>query len=179
MSSTLPSVCLFGPESTGKTTLARALAAAFHTFFVPEYGRYYCEAFGHECNAEDLRAIVRGQRALEEAARRKAKSLLILDTDAVVTSVWAGKLLSARPADLEEVGAGADLYLLTQVDVPFEEDSIRYFPGQAERESFFARCRDELARRKLRYVEISGDRNARFAAALAAIRAELGVVPAA
>lgn len=175
--SDLPSVCLFGPESTGKTTLARALATAFKTVFVPEYGRFYCEAFGNECDTDDLRAIVRGQRALQDAGRRKAKTLLILDTDVVMTSVWAGKLLAARPQDLVDVGDGADLYLLAQVDVPFEEDSIRYFPGQVERESFFARCRDELIRRKLPYIEISGDRSARIAAALAAIKQHLGVSP--
>ena len=177
MTRRVPSVCLFGPESTGKTTLARALAARFGTFFVPEYGRFYCEAFGNQCDAEDLRATVRGQHALEEAARRKAGSILILDTDAVMTSVWADKLLGARPSDLVDVGEAADLYLLMQVYVQFESDAIRYFPGQAEREAFFARCRAELDARKLPYVVIAGDRDARLAAALSAIKTKLGAVP--
>ena len=177
MSPRVPTVCLFGPESTGKTTLARELAARFGTFFVPEYGRFYCEAFGHECDVEDLRAIMRGQHALEEAARRKAKGLLILDTDRVMTSVWAEKLLDTRPSDLEAAEDGADLYLLAQVDVPFEQDTIRYYPGQAEREKFFAHCRAELERRKLTYVVLSGEHEKRLEAALAAIKAHLGVTP--
>jgi NadR type nicotinamide-nucleotide adenylyltransferase len=177
MSARVPSVCLFGPESTGKTTLAGELAARFGTFFVPEYGRLYCEFFGNECDADDLRAIVRGQRLLEEAARRKAKTLLILDTDAVLTAIWADVLLGARPADLDRVDVTADLYLLEQVDVPFAPDTIRYFPDQKEREKFFARCRAELERRKLAYVVISGDGETRRRAALAAIKDKLGIAP--
>ncbi len=177
MSAPLKSVCLFGPESTGKTTLARDLAMRFGTIFVPEYGRFYCEAFGAQCDAEDLRAIVRGQHALEEAARRKARQLLVLDTDVVMTSVWAKKLLATRPKDLDEVGDPADLYLLAQVDVPFEADEIRYYPGQDERERFFEECRAELARRKLPYVIVSGSRDDRLKTALDAIKTRLGIAP--
>ena len=77
----LPTVCLFGPESTGKTTLARELAARFGTVFVPEFGRYYCEAFGHECDATDLRRSdslngdsAAGNGQLQRAFRRVAAS---------------------------------------------------------------------------------------------------------
>lgn len=162
-------VCLVGPESTGKTTLARELAEKFGTFFVPEFGRYYCEAFGNRCDAEDLRAIVRGQRILSGAAARKAHRILILDTDAVMTSIWAQILLGDVPVDLERVEDPADLYLLTAVDVPFAADSIRYFPDQATRSAMFDRCRAELERRGLPFVVIAGDRSARRAAAEAAI----------
>ncbi|MCK4867652.1 MAG: AAA family ATPase, partial [Alphaproteobacteria bacterium] len=39
-------ICIFGPESTGKTTLARDLAARLETVHVPEYGRVYTDTFG-------------------------------------------------------------------------------------------------------------------------------------
>jgi NadR type nicotinamide-nucleotide adenylyltransferase len=163
-------VCLHGPESTGKTTLARELAEHFHTRFVPEFGRLYCEAFGNECDAEDLRAIVRGQLLMSNAAERKAERILILDTDPVMTSIWADVLLGHRPADLDRVEDPADLYLLADVDVPFAADAIRFFPDQKTREAFFERCKIELDRRKLPYVIISGDREARRQRAIAAIR---------
>lgn len=174
MSARAVRVCLHGPESTGKTTLARELAAHFHTLFVPEFGRLYCEAFGNQCDAEDLRAIVRGQLLMNEAAERKANRILILDTDAVMTAIWADVLLGNRPADLDRVDDPADLYLLADVDVPFAADAIRFFPEQKTREEFLVRCRTELERRKLPYVTISGDRDARRHLAIAAISARFG-----
>jgi len=169
MSARVVRVCLHGPESTGKTTLARELAEHFHTLFVPEFGRLYCEAFGNQCDAEDLRAIVRGQILMNRAAERKAARILILDTDAVMTAIWADVLLGQRPDDLDRVEDPADFYLLADVDVPFAADSIRFFPDQTTREAFLERCRAELDRRKLPYTVISGDRDARRNRAVAAI----------
>ena len=162
-------VCLHGPESTGKTTLAGELAAHFGTVAVPEYGRIYCEIFGNECDLEDLRAIRRGEDLLIEAARRKATTLVILDTDAVMTTVWADILLGARPDDLDRIDDPADLYLLCDIDVPFVADGIRYFPDQAAREKMFAQTKAELEGRKLDFVTIAGTRGARLKTAIAAI----------
>ena len=162
-------VCLHGPESTGKTTLAKELAEAYGTIAVPEFGRLYCEAFGIRCDADDLRAIVQGERLMIAFAERKAKDILILDTDPVMTAIWADVLLGSRPADLDRVDDPADFYLLCAIDVPFAADAIRYFPKESDRAAFFARCKAELERRKLPFTTISGDRKARRERALAAI----------
>ena len=163
-------VCLHGPESTGKTTLATELAEHFGTVAVPEYGRLYCEIFGNECDLEDLRAIRDGEHLLIEAARRKAKNnLLILDTDAVMTAVWSNVLLGHRPPDLDKIDEPADLYLLCDIDVPFVADGIRYFPDQAMRAKMFAQTRRELEQRNLPYVTITGSRYVRLKTAVDAI----------
>jgi len=167
-------VCLHGPESTGKTTLARALAEHFGTVWSPEFGRLYCEIFGNQCDALDLRTIVAGHTLMAAAAERKASRLLVLDTDPVMTAIWADVLLGARPADLDRVDDPADLYLLAQVDVPFAPDAIRYFPDPSTRAAFFERCKSELERRKLPFVVIAGDRATRLESAIAAIEARLG-----
>ena len=169
-----PRVCLIGPESTGKTTLATELARDFATIFVPEFGRYYCEVFGNQCDADDLRAIVRGHNVMVAAAERKANRLLILDTDAVMTAIWADILLRQRPADLDRVDDPADLYLLTDIDVPFKADSIRYFPDQARRAEMLTQCETELRRRGLPHVLISRGRGARLKAATTAIERHFG-----
>jgi NadR type nicotinamide-nucleotide adenylyltransferase len=162
-------VCLFGPESTGKSTLAKRLAAHFGTIVAPEYGRIYCEAFGTYCTADDLRNIVRGQRALEWAARRQANRILILDTDRLMTALWADMLIGIRPPDLDQIEQTADLYLLADIDIPWADDGTRYFPGEASRKRFYGICRKELEKRELPFVEIKGKGDARLQAAIAAV----------
>ena len=172
-------VCLHGPESTGKSTLAAALATHFKTVAVPEFGRLYCEVFGNECDIDDLRAIRRGHDLLAAAGRRKAKRVLILDTDAVMTALWAEVLLGVRPPDLERIDDPADFYLLCDIDVPFEADKIRYFPGAAARAKLFAQTRTELEKRQLPFALVQGGREARLAEAVRAITARFPELSAA
>lgn len=162
-------VCLHGPESTGKTTLARALATHFSAVMVPEFGRLYCEIFGNDCDLEDLRAIRHGHDLLASAGRRKAGSLLILDTDAVMTAVWSDILLGSRTSDLDTVNDAADFYLLCDIDLPFKPDAIRYFPQQSARQFMFEKTKAELESRHLPFVIVRGSGEARLAAAITAI----------
>ena len=165
----VPRVCLFGPESTGKSTLGRALAAHYDTVLAPEYGRLYTETFGQDCGPEDLERIVLGHLAGVRAAGRWAGRVLIEDTDPVLTALWSDVLTGARAPWFDRFTDTADLYLLTGVDVPWEADGVRYFPAEGERRRFHQLCRAELARRNLPFVEIVGDRPTRLAAATAAI----------
>jgi HTH-type transcriptional regulator, transcriptional repressor of NAD biosynthesis genes len=169
----MKSVCLHGPESTGKTTLARELAARFQTVWIPEYGRLYCEIFGNDCDLEDLRAIRRGHDLFSTAARRKAKTLAIFDTDAVMTAIWAEVLLGSRDAVLDRIDDTADLYLLCDIDIAWENDGVRYggLAAPEARRRFFDLCRDELVRRDLPYVTIRGDHQMRFDTAVDAVLA--------
>jgi NadR type nicotinamide-nucleotide adenylyltransferase len=164
-------VCLCGPESTGKSTLSAQLAAHFKTIAAPEYGRTYCETFGSECTSDDLRAIVRGHQALEAAARPRANRILIQDTDAVMTAVWADMLLGVRPSDLDSVQRTADLYLLTDIDLGWQDDGTRYkqLSNDETRRRFYVLCEQELLKRKLPFVSIKGHGEARLTAAVAAI----------
>jgi HTH-type transcriptional regulator, transcriptional repressor of NAD biosynthesis genes len=89
-------VVVTGPESTGKTTLARDLAAAFDTTWVPEYARAYLDAKypgrpdGQPlCVLDDMPEIARGQVAAEDAKAREARRVLFCDTDAAVTAVYS------------------------------------------------------------------------------------------
>jgi HTH-type transcriptional regulator, transcriptional repressor of NAD biosynthesis genes len=163
-------VCFFGPESTGKSMLAHRLAERLATRMVPEYGRIHTGQFGTDCTAEDLRRIVRGHTAATRAARRQANRILVLDTDPVLTAVWSDMLLGTRPADLDQVEEPANLYLLTDIDVPWIDDGTRYFPDAQTRRRFLERCREELIRRELPFVTLSGDWDARLETAVAAIR---------
>jgi NadR type nicotinamide-nucleotide adenylyltransferase len=164
-------VTVHGPESTGKTTLAKQLAAHFRTALAPEYGRIYCDVFGSNCTAADLRKIVRGQLAIQRAVKRQANRILIQDTDGVTSAAWADMLLGGRPPDLDEVAAPSDFYLLCDIDVAWADDGTRYrqLSDVASRRRFFDICRADLDRRSLPYAIITGDRVRRLQAAIAAI----------
>ena len=83
-------VVLYGPESTGKSTLARALADHFNTVFVEEYSRVYAEELALKnqlLTKNDVEHIARGQMKLENEMLAKANNLLICDTDLLETKV--------------------------------------------------------------------------------------------
>ena len=168
-------VCVFGPESTGKTTLARQLAEAFDTIALPEYGRTWTNAFGVEVSPGDLAAIAAGHQASRAAAMRTANRLLIEDTDPILTCVWADMLLGERQDWMAQALDPADLYLLTDIDFDWVDDGTRYFPADEDRRRFFALCETELVRRNLPFVRISGDRPTRLASAATAIREAFGI----
>jgi NadR type nicotinamide-nucleotide adenylyltransferase len=169
-------VCVFGPESTGKTTLARKLAEHFNTAWVPEYARTLLEAQGGRLTPDDLPRIVRGQSASEDALARNARKVLICDTDPLTTLVWSEVLYgTCDPFVREQTEKRSyDLYLLLDVDVPWVADLVRYLPE--ERRAFFERCRAELERRGRRYVHLSGGWDERLALAREAVAGLIGGV---
>jgi len=83
-------VCVFGPESTGKSTLARDLARHFGTVYAWEYARPMLDPQGGECRGvDDIVRIVRGQVATENALARQANRVLICDTDVLTSTIWS------------------------------------------------------------------------------------------
>ena len=170
-------VCLIGPECTGKTTLAERLADHFGVAWVAEFARAYAQQIGRLLTAADVEPIARGQMALEDAARqRTTDKLLILDTDLISTVVYARHYYGTCPEWIETEARArkADLYLLTDIDVPWTIDDVR--DSAAPRETLHRLFATTLATYGADFVTIHGDRETRFAAALAAIAAR-GVKP--
>jgi NadR type nicotinamide-nucleotide adenylyltransferase len=162
-------ICLHGPESTGKSTLAPQLARHFDTLYVPEYGRTYCEQYGLSLRMEDLVAIGRTHAALTQALKRQCNRLLFLDTDPLMTAAWADMLFGSRDPWFDRFDDTADLYLLLDIDVPWEDDGTRFFGDGDRRRRFLDLSLAELERRRLRYRIIDGPFEQRFDRALAAI----------
>lgn len=169
----LKTVCVFGPESTGKSTLCADLAAHFDTAWVPEYARFYLEARDGVCGARDMPAIARGQAALTASKRAEARRVLVCDTDLWATELWSHALFGACAPAIPAWAAeqSADLYLLTDVDVPWVADNVRYLPEQ--RREFFDACQALLEREGLPYVVIRGGWETRRQTAVAAVAALL------
>lgn len=169
-------VSVFGPESTGKSTLARELAARFCTTWVPEHARAILEAKGGVCEAGDLPAIARGQAACEDALARDANRLLVCDTNPLATVVWSEALFGACDATVLAIAAARryDLTLLLDADVPFVPDPVRYLPHA--RRDFFERCVRALEAHGRPYVIVRGSFEARLADAVSATQRLLETV---
>ncbi|MFA5888149.1 MAG: AAA family ATPase [Candidatus Nanoarchaeia archaeon] len=151
----LKRVCIFGPESTGKTTIAKNLAAYFKTIAVPEYARGLLDLKGGKCDYEDIELIARGQIASEDALARQANRILFCDTDILTTEIWSDILFGKCPQWIKNTKRDYDLYLLLDTNVPFVPDSQRYLPDS--RQLSLERCIQELEKKGKKYVIISGN----------------------
>ena len=155
-----------GPESTGKSTLARRLAELARIEWVPEASRTYAERVRRALVASDVAPIAREHLALADPAVERARTHgaagLVLDTDLVSTVVYARHYYRFVPPWIEraEHARRADLYLLCDVDVPWVADGVRDRP--TDREAMFDRFRRALARRHANVVEIHGDWSERW-----------------
>lgn len=164
-------VVLFGPESTGKTTLSRHLARYYNSVWVKEYAREYLQdVWNNErrtCEPRDLIPIAQGQMSLENKLAQKTNSVLICDTDLLETKVYseAYYLGSCDPLlDKYAIENTYDLYFLTYIDVPWEADDLRDKPN--ERQRMFKAFEKALKKYNRPYVLLKGTKRERLAKAV-------------
>jgi NadR type nicotinamide-nucleotide adenylyltransferase len=165
-------ICLHGPESVGKSTLMTRLAEYFGGEVLEEYGREYAEARGVEFTMRDLLEIAKTHDAGRRMMLSTGADPLILDTDPLMTAVWADMLFGARDPWFDAWTGTADFYLLFDIDLPWVADGTRMFGTPELRAKFFALSKAELERRGVPWALVSGEGDARFAQAVAAIEAE-------
>jgi NadR type nicotinamide-nucleotide adenylyltransferase len=164
-------IVVFGPESTGKTTLAKQLAAHYDATLVPEFARMYAEEKlkkGEELTAEDVIPIAKGQLRLE--CRAEKNRLLICDTDILETLTYARIYYPEfRSEILQKYVAknNANFYFLTYIDTPWEMDGIRDLPHK--REAAFSEFQQTLKTYNQPYLLLQGDQETRFQKAVATI----------
>jgi HTH-type transcriptional repressor of NAD biosynthesis genes len=127
-------VCLLGAESTGKTTLASALASAYDTLWNPEYGRVYTEVGrspGAPWRGWEFEHIARVHCWYEDFLAGLARHVLFCDTDAFTTAVFHEAYLGSAATGFDDVlERRYDLYLVCGLDVPFTHDGWREFEEQ-------------------------------------------------
>ncbi len=157
-------VCLYGAESTGKTTLCERLAVHYKTVFVPEMARTVLG--DKKCVAEDFPAIAYAQ--FGEVARQSlyANKVLICDTDLLVTKVYEEHyfgFVHAEVTDLQRLEF-YDLYLVCDTDIPWIQDAQRDL-GHL-REEMKAKFCYELESRNILFYWIRGNYEERFETAV-------------
>lgn len=166
-------VVMVGPESSGKSSLAKWLTRRFGAVCVPEYGRTFQENVGRDLVIDDMLAIAKMHRAAEDAAAMQAHGLMFVDTEAIITKLWSHVFFQAAPDGLEALidPTRYHLYLLTEPH-PHEwhDDGWRLQPDLSERMRFFNRMRAELENRGCEYHVLSGEWSEREHAAEALVR---------
>ncbi len=167
-------IVLFGPESTGKTTLAIQLAKHYNTVWVEEYARPYLQKIWNKerrtCEPKDILPIAFGQIASENKLAKRADKVLICDTDLLETKVYSQEYYGGYVDPLLEKGAGEskyDLHFLTYIDTPWEADDLRDRPDQ--REQMFQAFKKALEDNNRPYILLKGDEKNRLNIAIEAI----------
>ena len=165
-------IVVIGPECTGKSTLCAALSKALNTPWVPEYARTYLDGIDRPYTEEDMLHIAHGQIAAEDALLGEAADYLVCDTDSYVTKVWAeAKYGRCHSRILEAIAKRRyDLYLLTNIDVPWTPDRQREHPEANYRRYFYHQYRDIVQQSGTPWADIRGGEAKRLEDALAAIR---------
>jgi nicotinamide riboside kinase len=181
-------ICVTGPESTGKTTLATRLAAALGAPLVEEVAREWLTARAlqprapgaagegdaatrrYDYDAADVLAIARAQLAAEMAGLRSGAPVIVADTDLTVIRVWWEERFGMLdPWIADALGRLAPRrYLLTVPDIPWEPDPLRESPHA--REQLLERYRIVLRDLDFPHAEIGGTGPIRLERALVAVR---------
>ena len=163
---TIVKFAIFGPESTGKTTLATQLADFFDTVWAPEYAREYLEnkldKTGQICEPEDLLPIAVGQTKAENDALLTANKYLFCDTSLLVTKVFSEIAYNFCDPILNKAARKHkyDLFFLTDIDVPWQQDGLRDQPN--DRKKTFSIFKNALIENNKPFITLSGDANSRF-----------------
>ncbi len=159
-------VVFLGAMSTGKSTLAEALAKKFNTTFAGEYGREYWNTHQVDrrvsLNAFDEIAI--GHIELEDKTVLEADKYLFVDTNAITTYMYALDYHGKAPARLTQLALENaqryDLFFLCDDDIPYDDTWDR--SGEQKRTVFHKQVIADLNERKIPYITLTGDLPARI-----------------
>lgn len=148
-------VCIYGPESTGKSTLAIKLAERYQTEYVPEVAREFINS--NDFKVEDIIAIALAHFSRIEEKTKTANRILLCDTDVITTQIYCRHYLNVVPDILYEIEKKVNYskYFLLDVDVPWVGDGLRDLGHR--REFMMNTFRDELIQRGIDFVPVQGD----------------------
>jgi NadR type nicotinamide-nucleotide adenylyltransferase len=159
-------IAITGPESTGKSNLAKQLAEHFQTVFVPEFARDYINNLSRPYSQEDILHIVENQLINERKTALKASRFLFCDTELIVAKIWSlHKYNDCHPWILEQIKNNHyDLFLLCDIDIQWQFDAQREHPHH--RQFFFDWYKKELEYYGFPYRIVSGEGDQRIQSAI-------------
>ncbi len=156
-----------GPESSGKTTLAKALAEHYRVAWVSEYARDYLNDLNRTYEEKDLLEVAKGQVKREDEAAKDKLDLLICDTSLIVIKIWSEyRYGRCHPWILDQIEQrSVELYLLCTPDIPWEPDPLR--ENQTDRSELFLLYQQALKSKPTEVIQ--GNRQQRLAQSTNAI----------
>jgi len=148
-------ICFYGSESTGKSTMAKKMAARYQTEFVPEVAREIITS--NDFTIEDIIKIGHAQTQRVIDKTKTANKLLFCDTDLITTAIYSQQYLHQVPPALYELEKQVhyELYFLFDIDVKWVEDGLRDLGNK--REAMFEKFKGELKKRNIPYILVSGN----------------------
>lgn len=148
-------ICLFGPESVGKTVLSQKLAQHYNTVFVPEAAREILTS--NDIDEAIITKIGKRQTELVKEKTAIANKLLFCDTDLITTQIYAQHYLGFVPVVLKslEQEIAYDLYFLLDIDVRWVDDPLRDLGHR--RAEMYQVFKAELEKRQISYISIDGN----------------------
>lgn len=152
-------IAITGPESSGKSTLAKAIARIERGAYIPEFARTYLEENGPDYEVEDLDIMVQGHA---DSIQNSKNSLIIVDTDFVVFKVWSEYKYERASALIHRLMSENwfDLHVLCAPDIPWEPDALRENPN--DRNELFQRYVEALEMYRKEYVIVEGSHEKRI-----------------
>lgn len=168
-------IAITGPESTGKSTLAEALAKYFRTEYIPEYSRTYLENFEGRYSEDDVVEIAKGQHKLIVEKKEYSQNILIADTEIIVCKIWVEYVFKHSNATIDNIlkEQDFDLYLLCDIDLPWTYDPLRENPNPEERKELFEIYRNTLTQMNLPFEIVRGNDEERISNAINIIKKHL------
>ncbi len=170
-------IAIVGAESTGKSTLAAALAQRLGELSgrrctaVGEWLRTWCEQQGRTPLPQEQRAVAEHQQAQIDAACAD-HDIVVCDTTALMTSVYSDLLFADRSLEAYAMAqqGRCDITLLTALDIEWQADGLQR-DGAHVRAPVDALVRASLQRAGVDFRAVAGSGGDRLANALAAIDA--------
>lgn len=160
-------IVITGAESTGKSTLTKALAKYFDSPYIPELAREYVEKLERNYNYKDVEKIARMQVEQFSKLQNTDVPYIFIDTWLLNTKVWFEEVFQKSPdwliPEIREIKV--DLYLVCDIDLPWIYDPVRENGGK-KRKFLQNKYIENINEFKFRYEMVKGKNEERFQNAL-------------
>ncbi len=150
-------ICFYGPESTGKSFMAKKMAEKFNTEFVPEVARELITS--NDFTVDDIIRIGKAQTERVQQKLATANKYLFCDSDLITTQIYSKHYLNEVAEILFELEKQItyDHYFLFDIDVPWVNDGLRDLGSDQQRKEMFNWFKTELKKREISYTLVRGN----------------------